>query len=276
MRLNTIKKTLSMVGVATAVVVAMAGCTSARGADSSSGPSQSHLQKVIERGTLKVSVLPDYPPFSVQDANGALVGYEPELAQALADAMGVKLELVSVDGASRQAMIDSDRVDVSLSSWTATDERAKVAGYSIPYVAAGSLPLFRKDNPLTSLNDLAGKKVSVARGSIDDTLVTKHFPAAEVVRFETIADAIQALKAGKVDLVMEGNTTVKAEAEKDPSLATLDIDPIRPQLISMGFQQNDTVWKNYLDIFIRNLTTSGENADLYKKWFHAELPAVIR
>lgn len=258
-----------------AVFLTTTACTSGESGGSASGATTSHLQTVIDRGTLRVSVLPDYPPFSVQDANGDLVGYEPELAQALADAMGVELELTSVDGASRQAMIDSDRVDVSLSSWTATDERAKVAGFSIPYVAAGSLPMFQKDNPIESLESLKGKKISVARGSIDDTLVTQRFPDSEVVRFETIADAIAALKAGKVDAVMEGESTVNDEIEADSSLATLDIEAIRPQLIGMGFQQDDIVWKNYLDNFIRNYTSSGENAELYEKWFDSELPSVI-
>jgi polar amino acid transport system substrate-binding protein len=275
---NRGKKLLALATAATAALLALTACTSSGGSSGTGAAAggDSHLQSVIKNGVLRVSVLPDYPPFSVQNADGTLVGYEPDLAKALADAMGVKLELISVDGDSRQPTLASNRVDVSISSWTATDERAKVTGFTIPYVAAGSLPLFRKDNPLRSLDDLAGKKVSVARGSIDDTLVTKHFPKAEVVRFETIADAIAALKSAKVDVVMEGDTTVKQEAAKDSSLAVLDIPPIRPQLIAMGVPQTDVVWKNYLDNFIRNFNSSGQNNDLYQKWFHSDLPSVIR
>ncbi|MGZ5384190.1 MAG: transporter substrate-binding domain-containing protein, partial [Acidimicrobiia bacterium] len=177
---------------------------------------------------------------------------------------------------ARLATLNADRVDVVIAAWTATDERAKTVDFTLPYVAAGSLPLFQKSNPITSLDDLKGKKVSVARGSTDDTLVTKYFPDTEVVRFESIADAIAALKSGKVDAVMEGNTTVQQEAAKDPTLAVLDVPVIRPQLISMGVKQGDQIWKNYLDNFIRNLTSSGANQDLYLKWFSTDLPSVIR
>ncbi|MGZ8757037.1 MAG: transporter substrate-binding domain-containing protein [Aeromicrobium sp.] len=266
-----------MLSVAVAATVVLAGCgpstTTTDGVNGLAADSQ--LNTVVESKKLRVAVLPDYPPFAVQNASGTLEGYEIDVAQALADAMGATLELTAIDGSARLATLTSGRVDVVIAAWTATDERAKTVDFTIPYVAAGSLPLFRKDNPITSLADLAGKKVSVARGSTDDTLVTNYFPDTEVVRFETIANAIAALKAGKVDAVMEGNTTVKDEAAKDSSLAVLDIPVIRPALISMGVITGDQVWKNYLDNFIRNLTASGTNQDLYMKWFETDLPSVI-
>lgn len=271
----------SVVIVALASMLALTGCTSggnagtpgADGAAKASGNSK--LQDVIKNGTLKVGVLPDYPPYSSQDASGKIVGYEPDIAKALADSLGVKLEMVNTDGTSRKPVLDSNRVDVDIDAFTATNERAKAVDFSIPYVASGALPLFRKDNPIKSLDDLKGKKVSVARGSTNDSLMTKRFPDTTVVRFDTIADAVQAVKSGKVDAVMEGFATVRAEAAKDPSLAVLDVEPINPALISMGIKQGDQVWLNYLNNFIRNLNSSGDNAALYKKWFNADLPAVL-
>lgn len=267
----------SVVVVALASMLALTGCTSGgdSGAAGANPAADSKLQEVIKRGTLKVGVLPDYPPYSSQDASGTIVGYEPDIAKALADSLGVKLEMVNTDGTSRKPVLDSNRVDVDIDAFTATNERAKAVDFSIPYVASGALPLFRKDNPITSLEDLKGKKVSVARGSTNDTLMTKRFPDTTVVRFDTIADAVQAVKSGKVDAVMEGFATVRAEAEKDPSLAVLDVEPINPALISMGIKQGDQVWLNYLNNFIRNLNSSGDNAALYKKWFNADLPAVL-
>lgn len=270
---------LSVVLVAMASVVALAGCTSSGTAAPVAQPNQasqtSHLQQVIKRGVLNVGVLPDYPPYSSQEANGDLVGYEPDIAKKLADALGVKLKMVNTDGTSRKPVLDSNRVDVDIDAFTATDERAKAVEFTIPYVASGALPLFRKDSPIKSIADLKGKKVSVARGSTNDTLMTKRFPGTIVVRFDTIADAIQAVKSKKVDAVMEGFATVSKAVSEDPSLAALDVEPISPALISMGVKQGDQMWVNYLNNFIRNLNSSGQNAAIYKKWFKADLPAVI-
>jgi len=117
----------------------------------------------------------------------------------------------------------------------------KAVDFTIPYVASGALPLFQKSKPISSIADLKGKKVSVARGSTNDTLMTKQYPSTTVVRFDTIADAIQAVKSGKVDACMEGFATVSKAVADDPSLAALDVQPISPALISMGVKQGDQI-----------------------------------
>lgn len=260
-----------------ALVLAVAGCTSDSGAGTEGGSASgtSQLDKVIESGTLRVAVLPDFPPFSVQNASGEFEGYEVDIAKELAEALGVELELVSTDGTSRLPLLQADRVDVNISSWTATNERAKAVGYTIPYVSAGASVLFRKDSPIESYDDLAGKTVSVARGSTNDTIMTEDFPETEVVRFETIADAVAALKAGKVDAAVEGEATVTAEAAKNPELQAIDEPPLKPSIIAMGVLPDDQVWINYLNNFIRNLTTSGTNDALYRKWFGTDLPDAV-
>lgn len=261
-----------------AAVLALTGCTSEEGAGTaagSSGDGTSQLDKVRERETLRVAVLPDFPPWSVQNASGEFEGYEVDVAQALADAMGVELELVSTDGTSRLPLLESDRVDVNISAWTATDERALAVGYTIPYAAAGASVLYNADAPIASYDDLAGKRVAVARGSTNDTIMTEDFPDTEVVRFETIADAIAALKAGKVDATVEGEATVNAEAEKNQDLEKVDAPPIKPSLISMGVLPGDQVWLNYLNNFVRNLNSSGTNDELFRKWFGVPLSELV-
>ena len=180
------------------------------------------------------------------------------------------------NGDSRLPLLQSDRVDVNISSYTATNDRALSVGFTIPYVAHGAGVIYDKSHPITSLADLAGKKVSVARGSTNDTIMTTEYPNTDVVRFDTIADALAALKAGKVDAAVESYETVKGLAQQDPSqLAVLDVPPISPSIVSMGVLPGDQVWLNYLNNFIRNLITSGEDNKLYEKWFHTSLPSVI-
>lgn len=257
-------------------VTLAAACTSDGGAGGDGSNGGSTLDKVVERGTLRVAVLPDFPPFSVQNAQGEFEGYEVDLANELADALDVELELISTDGTSRLPLLQTDRVDVNISAWTATDERAKAVGFTEPYAAAGASVLYRAENPINSYDELADKRVSVARGSTNDTIMTEDYPNASIERFETIADAIAALKAGKVDAVLEGQATVKQEAEKDPSLKALDEPPLRPSYISMGVLPGDQVWINYLNNFIRNLQSSGKNNELFRKWFDEDLPDIVR
>ena len=261
-----------------ALVLAVAGCTSDDGAGSAGGSSSdgtSQLDEVVERGTLRVAVLPDFPPWGVQNASGDLEGYEIDIAKALAEAMGVELSLVTTDGTSRLPLMEADRVDVNISAWTATDERALAVGYTIPYAAAGASVLYPTDSPISSYDQLAGKRVAVARGSTNDTIMTKDFPQTEVVRFETIADAVAALESGKVDATVEGEATVAAEAERSPELEMIDAPPLKPALISMGVLPDDQRWMNYLNNFIRNLNSSGTNDQLHRKWFGVPLSELV-
>ena len=262
---------------ALACALLLAGCTSP--GNSAAGPNapvqESQLQKVIKSGTLRVAVLPDYPPWSVQKPDGKFAGYDIDVAQKLADAMGVKLALVSADGTSRLPLLKTNRVDVNISEWTATDARALEAGFTIPYVAHGAGVLFNVAHPIKSYADLAGKTVSVARGSTNDSIMTKYFPNTKVDRFETIADAIAALQSGKVDALVEGDSTVAQLAKADPKLATVDAPPLYPALVSMGTLQNDQVWINYLNNFIRNFIASGADQQLFQKWGHANLPTIV-
>lgn len=262
---------------ALACTLLLAGCTSPgnSAAGSNASVQESQLQKVIKSGTLRVAVLPDYPPWSVQKPDGKFAGYDIDVAQKLADAMGVKLQLVSANGTSRLPLLKTNRVDVNISEWTATDARALEAGFTIPYVAHGAGVLYNVAHPIKSYADLAGKTVSVARGSTNDSIMTKYFPNTKVDRFETIADAIAALQSGKVDALVEGDSTVAQLAKADPKLATIDAPALYPSLVSMGTLQNDQVWINYLNNFIRNLIASGMDQQLFHKWGHANLPSIV-
>lgn len=260
---------------ALASALLLSGCTSPESSASAGGAGPSQLDKVIKAGTVRVAVLPDYPPWSVQMPNGEFEGYDIDIAEKLAEALGVELELVATDGSGRLPLLKSDRADVNISEWTSTDERAKEAGFTIPYVAHGARVAFRKDNPIGSYDDLAGKTVSVARGSTNDSIMTNDFPDTTIERFETIADAVAALKAGKVDAVVEGDSTVTQMAEEDDTLAVIDAPALNPSLVSMGVLPGDQVWINYLNNFIRNLNASGTNQELYAKYSDADFPAIV-
>jgi polar amino acid transport system substrate-binding protein len=270
------RKILALAAILVAGALAVTGCTSG-GSDSggSTAPSESQLNKVLDAGTLRVAVLPDFPPWSVQKPDGTFEGYEVDIAKALADSLGVKLKLVSSNGDNRLPLLQSDRVDVNVSAWTATNERAQTAGFTIPYDAHGAGVLFPKGADIASYDDLAGKTVSVARGSTNDTIMTEDFPKTKVVRFDSIADVIAAVKAGKVDAAVESSVTVAAEAKRDSSLEAISDPPLEPSLVSMGVLPGDQVWINYLNNFIRNLIASGEDNRLHEKWLGEPLASIV-
>ncbi|MCL2464433.1 MAG: transporter substrate-binding domain-containing protein [Micrococcales bacterium] len=271
-----VKKVLAG-AVAVTAVCALGACTGGTPSGGSTGASgSSHLQQIIDRKQINVGIIPDSPPFGQQDASGNVTGYDIDVAQKLADALGVKLNLVKTQSTNRNAMLQSNRVDVDIDVFTVTAQRAMQVEFTIPYASISSNIMYKKDKPITGLDNLAGKTIAVARGSSNDTLVTNNFPEATVQRFDTAADAMEAAETGKVDGVMESTVNINNAIAKDSSMAALTLDkPLQPALIAMGILPGDQTWLNYLDTFIRTINASGDLQTLYQKWFHEDLPAVV-
>lgn len=256
------------------VPVALVGCSSGSADNGAGGPNM--IKTVEKRGTLRVAVLPDFPPTSVKKPNGKIVGYAPDIAKELAKSLGVKLKMVPINGDERLSVMKSKRADVNISAYTATNERARKVAFTIPYKSQGAGVLYRKSDPISSTKDLAGKKVAVARGSTNDTIITDDFPKATPVRFDSIAHVLQALKSNKVDAAMETYYVTHQNAKENDNLAALDTPPIKPDLISMGVLPDQQVWLNYLDNFIRNLISQGDAQKLHKKWFDENLSPLVK
>lgn len=233
-----------------------------------SAQDQSILDNVIRTKKLRVGFLPDYPPWSSRSPEGKYEGYDVDIAMALGKALGVEVELVPVEAPSRVPSVAAGKVDVLIGCLTPTNERAKTVNFTIPYASAGIVPMVWADNKsIRSVNDLAGKKVSVCRGSTPDAAIVKAVPTAQVIRFDTIADAFMALKTKKVDAFIEEDTFVYYQCKINPSFRPVGESFTRPELISFAVRKGDQEWLNYLNNFITNLRYSGENAELYQKWF---------
>lgn len=269
------RKLAALAAVLLTGALTLTACTGGSSGGGSSAPADSQLSKVQKAGTIRVAVLPDFPPWAVQKSDGSFEGFEIDIAKDLAKSLGVKLKLVPTSGDSRLPLLKSNRVDVNISAWTATDERAQTVGFTIPYDAHGAGVLSKKGANIKSYKDIAGKSVSVARGSTNDTIVTKDYPTAKVVRFDAISDVISAVKTGKVDVAVESSYTVAQAAKDDSGLQAISNPPLDPQLVSMGVLQNDQVWMNYLNNFIRNFIASGEDDQLHRKWLHEPQSSIV-
>ena len=173
-------------------------------------------------------------------------------------------------------LLQADKVDVVIASFTATDERAQQVAFPIPYASGGTLIAVPANSPIKSYADLKGKSVSASRGSIGETILEKHFPQAKPALFNSFADSVQALKSGKVDALIENNVIVPQLVAKDSSLRILQGPVLEPSLMSMGIQQGDQVWMDYLNTFIRNYNVSGENDASSQKWLHQPMPDFLK
>lgn len=262
------------IAMSLATTLTLAGCSS-QATGTATGEQTSVLDRVLENKKLRVAIIPDNPGWSTLDTDNNYTGVDADLARLLAESLGVELEFVNTDGAGRVSMIEADKADVVIACLTATNERAKQVAFSEPYAASGILGLCREDNVFTSWDDLKDKKIAVPRGSTNDIYATEAYPDAEIVRFDAIADAFTALKTGKVDVLLEEDTTVNDLAKKNEGMAVMPVEQQRSSYIAMASKLGDDVWLSYLNNFIRNALYSGEINEIYKTYFNKDMPSLL-
>ncbi len=167
----------------------------------------SDLQEDIKKdGKLVVAVSPDYPPFEFKalvDGKDKVVGADIDLAQDIADELGVKLEVSTMSFDNVLASLKTGKADIAISGLSVTEERKNAYAFSDAYYTTENAILVRKEDEgkYTNLDQLAGKKVAVQKGSIEENLAKEQLKDSQVVPLTAMGEAINELKSGVVDAV---------------------------------------------------------------------------
>lgn len=163
------------------------------------------LDDITKAGVLKVGVFGDFPPFSSVSTDMSLKGYDIDVAQILAEALKVKVNLVTVTGQNRIPYLTEHRVDILLSVGQSA-EREKVIDFTdayAPYYIAVIGPHALK---VEDKADLADKSIAVNRGTLEDSSLTEAAPPrADIKRFDNYNAVIQAFLSGQTQLMVVGN-----------------------------------------------------------------------
>lgn len=170
---------------------------------------ENRLEAIKESGKLTMATSPDFAPFEFEDISGSekvYAGSDIELGKFLAEKLGVELVIEPMDFSACQAAVSSGAVDISISAYSPTPERAENMGLSDPYFVGGDKDRFqgvlvKKDRAeeLSTHDSFAGKKIAAQNGALQQTLVTEQLPDSEMETVTNVNDAIMMLQTGKVD-----------------------------------------------------------------------------
>lgn len=246
-------------------MAALAGAPSPARADA--------LAEILQRKKVVVGVVNDFPPFGFLDAQQNPQGYDIDVARAIARQLGVELELVAVSAANRIPYLTSKRVDILVASLGITPERAKQVLFTNPYAATQSTVVAPQDTSITSIGDLVGKRVAVARGSSNDIFFREVAPqGVTVMRFDGEGAASQAMLAGQVDALVMTNTMVPAVANSKPELKLVTKLLLKQQENAIAIRLGETALAQRINAILAELRKSGKLAEFYRHWTGADLP----
>jgi len=231
------------------------------------------IDDIKARGVLRVAVKADYKPYGFLDPSGKIVGIEPELAQDVADKLGVKVEFVPVVSSNRMQFLQQGKVDLLIATMTDKPDRRKVVYIAEPnYYSSGTNILTPKKYGFTKWEDLRDKPVCGIQGAFYNKKTGREF-GAKIVAFKGTAEVYAALKAGNcVAFVYDDSSHVAKTkspewADYEMPLPTIDDAPW-----GLAVQLGEDRFHALMGEMIIGWHKSGRILELETKWGVANTP----
>jgi polar amino acid transport system substrate-binding protein len=231
------------------------------------------LQEIQQRGVLRVAVPQDFPPFGSVGTDLQPQGYDIDMAQYLADKMKLKLQLVPVTSANRVPYLQTNKVDLVISSLGKNAEREKAIAFSRTY-APFFLGVFGpKESVLTDAAQLDGKTIGVTRGAVEDMVLSDTAPkGTQIKRYEDNNTTLSAYLSGQVQYIATGNLVVSAIARQNPTKAPVAKFMLKDSPCYVGLRLGEPALKAKVDQLIEQALKDNTLNGLSEKWLKAPLP----
>ncbi len=188
------------------------------------------LDEIKASGTINIGVFSDKNPFGYVDENGEYQGYDVYFARRIGEDLGVEINFVSTEAASRVEYLETGKVDIVLANFTVTPERAEKVDFALPYMNVALGVVSPDSRVITDLSQLtADDQVIVITGTTAEDYLVKNNPEITLQKFDTYANAKTALENGSASAWANDNTEVIAYALQNegytvgiPSLGSQD------------------------------------------------------
>ncbi len=231
---------------------------------------QSRLDDILDKGVLRVGLTGDYRPFSQKDAAGTFTGLDVDMAQNLADSLGVKLEVVPTAWSTLLPDLKAGKFDIGMGGISITLLRQKTAFFSTPVLRVGKTAIARctdKDR-FTTLADIdkPGVKVIVNPGGTNEKFDKDHLKQATIVPFPDNTRIFDELAAGHADLMITDSVETKLQQKLHPELCA--IHPDQPfDFGELGYLlPRDIVFQQYVDQWLHIARETGIWSTLLAKY----------
>ena len=226
------------------------------------------FKKVLDRGKLVVGVKADYKPWGFRDSSGKLVGMEIDMAQDVADALGVSLELVPVQSSNRMQFLQQGKIDLMIATMSDKANRRKVVGIPQPNYYTSGTNVLAKKGMVSSWADLTGKPVCGKQGAFYNKQISKKY-GAKIIAFVGNAEAKQALRDGKCVAWVYDDSSIMADlasGQYDDYEMPMMTEDDNPWALAVPLDELDGIWGNFMSGMIYNWHSSGRLIELEKKW----------
>ena len=263
------RRAITALVLAATTALALTACSSA--APEPAGSAGGDDFGLVSEGTLTVATEGTYRPFSFHDETGALVGFDVEIAEAVADKLGLEVRFEETQWDAIFAGLDAGRFDVIANQVSINPEREEKYLFSEPYtVSPGVIVVPEDDDSITSFDDLEGKTTAQSLTSNWYELAQESGATIEAV--EGWAQAVALLQQGRVDATINDNLTfLDYEKSEGPTGLKIAAETDEPGLSAFALTQDKEALAEAIDGALAELREEGVLAEISEKYFGADV-----
>lgn len=236
------------------------------------------LDEIIKSGTIRVGVNPNFPPMSSFGMTNQLEGFDVDIGNAVAEALGVEAEFVTTEAAQRVPFLISNRIDIALGAMTRTAERAKLISYTVPLHSEAMGVITTDKVDVSSWTELDREDITLVnmRGNLSVDLLKDKLPKPKVLLVDGNADTIRAIAQGRADALVENVDFFLSFTKnyRNVSWRVLD-DPIFVSYCGIGVSMGNYGLRDFLNVLIFDLHSSGVVNDTWQKWYGAPMAVPV-
>ncbi|MCK3770703.1 ABC transporter substrate-binding protein [Microbacterium aerolatum] len=265
------KRTLTFrrFAVAAAVVGALAltACSSTGNASAGGGDQDENPYGLITPGQIRVASLGDSKPYTFTDASGEFTGFDVELFTDVAERIGIDdVVFTGQDFSGLLAAVANGQFDVGVAAIGITEEREQTVDFSDGYLAGYLTVMASPDSGITDEKSLAGKRLGVVQGTLQEAYAVKNFTDTELVRFPDNNSAISSVNSGAIDAHFLDYEAAKEYAEQYGLENAIDI-PSFDAPAGFAIAKGNDEFKDALNEALHDAMEDGTWKELYQKWF---------
>lgn len=212
-----------------------------------------------QKDTLVVGMELAYPPFEMTDTSGRPSGVSVELAQELGKALGKKVVIQNMAFDGLIPSLKTGKIDLIISSMTATEERAKSIDFSDPYLSTGLCLLVKKDAPINGIADLdrPGRSVAVKKGTTGHAYAARQIRQAKVLVLDKEAAAVLEVVQGKVDAFIYDQMSTYQNWQRNQATTRALLTPFQKESWAVGLRKGNDGLKGQVNRFLKEFRAKG-------------------
>ena len=277
-------KKLSAMLMAGAMMMSLAACGSSASSASSEAVSSEAASEVasasseaasaaelttVTPGKLTMSTNAAFPPYESTDDNGNFVGIDIDVAAAIAEKLGLELQVDDMDFDAALLAAQNGKSDMVMAGVTVTEDRQLVMDFSDSYATGIQSIIVKEDSDIASPDDLADKMIGTQRGTTGYIYCSDDFGDEHVTPYDNGLTAVQALVNGQVDAVVIDNAPAKEFVEANPGLKILDT-AYAEEDYAIGFAKGNTAMQSTVNAALEELKNDGTLQAIVDKYIKAE------